>query len=308
MGYAAGVLGMTVSTAPRRWSLRPSAPPRRIPSPLQALVLWGLTMALVIAVGLAVSAVAALIAIQTGLSAERAFALLSDPKSSPLVTSSTWIAISVVATDAVLALLVWRFLRRHRVFLHEVCPLGVPSLRDSVGALMCVFGLAPLAGMLAELTRRNLPREVNAESMVVALTKNVSALELVAVVIATALVPAVAEELLFRGVLTRAFVGRSAVLALFVPSAMFGLFHLEPTQAAGTFVLGLGFGIARLYTDSVLTSIMCHLAYNAYTLIDVYAGGQVGSTELHLGRIGLGLTVSAVGFVLMVLHPGAPKK
>ena len=31
----------------------------------------------------------------------------------------------------------------------------------------------------------------------------------------------------------------------------------------------LGFaGIARLYTDSVLTSILCHLVYNAYVLID----------------------------------------
>jgi membrane protease YdiL (CAAX protease family) len=299
---------MTVSIAPRRWSLRPSAPPRRIPSPLQALLLWLFTMVLVVAVGLAVSGSAALVAVQTGLSVERALTVLSDPTSSPLVTSPTWIAISVVATDAALALAIWRFLRRHRVFLHEVCPLGVPSLRDSAGALLCVFGLAPLSGMLAELTRRSLPRDVNAESMVVALAKGVSAPELVAIVLATALVPAIVEELLFRGVLTRAFVGRSTVLALFVPSAMFGLFHLEPTQAAGTFVLGLGFGIARLYTDSVLTSIMCHLVYNAYTLIDVYAGGQVGNTELHFGRIGLGLAVSAFGFVLMVLHPGAPKK
>lgn len=293
-----------VTTETRRWSLRPSAPPRRIPSPLQALLLWLFTMVLVVVAGMAVSGAAALVALQTGLSVERAFELLSDPKASPLVTSSTWIAISVVATDAVLALALWRFLRRHRVFLHEVCPLGAPSLRDSVGALLCVFGLSPLSGMLAELVRRQLPRDVNAETMVVALAKGVSAFELVAVVIATALVPAVVEELLFRGVLTRAFVGRSTLLALFVPSAMFGLFHLEPTQAAGTFVLGLGFGIARLYTDSVLTSIMCHLVYNAYTLIDVYTGGQIGSTELNLGRVGLGLFVSAVGFVLMVLHPG----
>jgi membrane protease YdiL (CAAX protease family) len=97
--------------------------------------------------------------------------------------------------------------------------------------------------------------------------------------------------------------GRGNLLALCVPSAMFGLFHLEPTQAAGAFVLGFGFGIARLYTDSVLTSILCHLIYNAYVLIDVYAGGQVGSTELHLGRVGLGLSLSAIGFGLMVLEP-----
>lgn len=262
-------------------------------------------MVLVVAAGIAVAGVAALIALRTGLPAERAIELLLDPSGSPLVTAPTWIAISIMASDLVLALLVWRFLRRHRLFLHEVCPLGVPSLRDLLGALLCVFGLAPLSRMLAELTRRHLPSDVNnAETMVVALTKDISAVELVGIVAATALVPALVEELLFRGVLTRGFLGRGNLLALCVPSAMFGLFHLEPTQAAGAFVLGIGFGIARLYTDSVLTSIACHLAYNAYELIDVYAGGQVGSTELHLGRVAIGLALAAVGFGLMVLDPG----
>ena len=254
---------------------------------------------------LLVAAVAAFAALRSGLPLERALEVLLDPTGSPLVTTPTWISISILAADFVLGLLIWRFLRRHRLFLHEVCPLGVPSLRDLTGALLCVFGLAPLSGLAAELTRRNLPRDINnAETMVVALTRGLSATELVAVVAATALVPAVVEELLFRGVLTRGFLGRGNLLALCVPSAMFALFHLEPTQAAGAFVLGLGFGIARLYTDSVLTSIACHLTYNAYELIDVYAGGQVGSTDLHLAKVGLGLVVSALGFGLMVLHPG----
>jgi membrane protease YdiL (CAAX protease family) len=268
-------------------------------------LLWLLAMVLVVAAGLVVAGVAALIALRTGLTPERAIELLLDPTGSPLVTTPTWISISIVASDLVLALLIWRFLRRHRLFLHEVCPLGVPSWRDLIGALLCVFGLAPLSRLLAELTRRHLPEDVNnAETMVVALTKGVTPVELLGVVAATALVPAVVEELLFRGVLTRGFLGRGNLLALCVPSAMFALFHLEPTQAAGAFVLGVGFGIARLYTDSVLTSIACHLAYNTYELVDVYTGGQVGSTELHLGRVAVGLAVAAFGFTLMVLHPG----
>ncbi|HEY6079247.1 MAG TPA: CPBP family intramembrane glutamic endopeptidase [Polyangiaceae bacterium] len=270
--------------------------------------MWLFTMALVVAGSMAVWLAAGLIAVSTGLSPERAIEVLSDPKRSPLVTSPIWISIAVLVSEGVLALSLWRFLRRHRLFLHEVCPLGVPTLRDVVGALACVFGLAPLAGLLAELMRRQMPRDVNAESMVVALARDVTPLELACVVLATAAVPAVVEELVFRGVFTRAFLGRSNFLALCVPSAMFGLFHLEPTQAVGTFVLGLGFAIARLYTDSVLTSIMCHLAYNAYVLIDVHGGGQVGSSELQLGRVGLGLSVSALGFGLMVLHPGERRR
>ncbi len=260
---------------------------------------------LVIGSGLLVGGAAAIVAIGTGLPPERAVELLFlDPKSSPLVTSPIWISISSLTSEAVLALLIWRFLRRHRIFLHEVCPLGVPALRDVVGSLLCVFGLAPLSELLAELTRRHLPRDANnAETMIVALTRGVTPLELTFVVISVALVPAFVEELFFRGLLTRGFLGRSSLAALGVPSVMFGLFHLEPTQAAGAVVLGVGFGIARLYTDSVLTSILCHLIYNAYVLLDVYAGGRVGSTELHFGRVGLGLSLSAIGFGLMVLEP-----
>jgi membrane protease YdiL (CAAX protease family) len=271
-------------------------------------MLWLFTMALVVAGGLGVGAAAGIVAVSTGLSVERALALLSDPASSPLVTNPTWISISVLVSECVLALAIWRFLRRHRLYLHEAAPLRVPSLRDIAGALLCVFGLAPLSGMLAELTRRHVARDVNAETMVVALVRNVSPGELVGVVLATALVPALVEELLFRGLLTRAFLGRGNLLALSVPSAMFGVFHLEPTQVAGTFVLGLGFGIARLYTDSVITSMLCHFVYNAYVLIDVYAGGQVGSTDLHFARVGLGLGLSAVGFGLIVLHPGERRR
>jgi membrane protease YdiL (CAAX protease family) len=292
-----------------RLSLRPSAaPPPRIPSPLQAGVLWLFTMVLVIGSWVLVSAVAAGVAIGTGLSVERAVALLLDAKSSPLVTSAPWIAISLLVSEAVVALVIWRFLRRHRVFLHEVCPLRMPSLRDLSGALLCVFGLSPLAGMLAELTQRYFARDVNAETMVVALSRGLSPAELVGAVLATAVVPGIVEELLFRGVLTRAFLGRSNLLAIFVPGAMFALFHLEPTQAAGSFVLGVGLGITRLYTDSVITSIVCHVAYNAYELIDVYSGGQVGSTELHFGRVGLGLSLSAIGFIVMVLVPGERRR
>ncbi len=269
-----------------------------------------LAVVLVIGAGLLVGVLAALVAIGTGLPAQRALELLFlDSKSSPFVTSPIWISISALTSEAVLGLLIWRFLKRHRIFLHEVCPLGVPALRDFAGALLCVFGLSPLSELLAELTRRHLPRDANnAETMIVALTRGVTPAELVLVVVAVACVPAFVEELFFRGLLTRGFLGRGNLAALCVPSVMFGLFHLEPTQAAGAVVLGFGFGIARLYTDSVLTSISCHLIYNAYVLIDVYAGGRVGSTELHFGRVGLGLALSAVGFGLMVLEPSERRR
>lgn len=291
-----------------RWSKRPSAPPPRIPSPLQALMVWLFAVVLMLGVSLAIGIVAAVAALRSGLPMERALELLSDPKSSPLISSPTWISASVLANEAVLAILVWRFLRRHRLFLHEVCPLGVPSLRDLAGALLCVFGLAPLSELVAELARRAVPREVNAETMVVALARDISPGELALVLLTTALVPAVVEELFFRGLLMRGFSGRGSLLALSVPSLLFGLFHLEPTQAAGSLVLGFGFAIARLYTDSVLTSIVAHLAYDAYVLLDVYAGARVGSQEIHLGKAGLGLAVAAIGFFLMVLEPGERRR
>jgi membrane protease YdiL (CAAX protease family) len=257
----------------------------------------------VVVTGFGVGAVAAILAIRAGLAPDRALQLISDPRSSPLVTSSTWIAVSIVVNELAVALTLIIWVWRKRPHLGHVFPIGQPTLRTICAGLLIVFGFGPLAEFAGEMMARFLPRDVNAERLVVAVARNASSGGLVLVLFAAAVLPALVEELMFRGLVTRAFEKVSHAEMVLVPSLMFGLFHLEPTQIAGTVVLGVAFALTRLYSGSLVPSIVAHAAYNCMVILDVRFGGRVGDHVLHFGRVGAGLGVAALGTLLMVSSP-----
>src|SRR5450432_263408 len=283
-------------------SLAPLA--REIPTRLQAVWVWLMALIAVVVTGFGVGAVAAILAVRAGLTPERALQLISDPRSSPLVTSSTWIAVSIVVNELAVAFTLFIWVWRKRPHIGHVFPIGQPTLRTIGAALLIVFGLGPLAEFSGEIVLRFLPRDLNAERLLVAVARNASSAGLVLVLVAAALLPALVEELMFRGLITRAFEKRSHAEMVLVPSLLFGLFHLEPTQIAGTVVLGVAFGLTRLYSGSLVPSIVGHAAYNASVILSIRFTGWIGDHVLHFGRVGAGLGVAALGTLLMVSSPG----
>jgi membrane protease YdiL (CAAX protease family) len=185
-----------------------------------------------------------------------------------------------------------------------VFPLGQPTLRTIFAGLLIVFGFGPLAEFCGEVVLRLLPRDANAERLVVTIARDASGEGLILVLFAAAVLPAIVEEAMFRGLVTRAFEKRSHAEMVLVPSLMFGLFHLEPTQIAGTIVLGVAFGLARLYSGSLVPSLVAHAAYNTMVILDVRFGGRINDHVFHFGRVGAGLGVAAFGTLLMVSAPG----
>jgi polar amino acid transport system substrate-binding protein len=93
-----------------------------------------------------------------------------------------------------------------------------------------------------------------------------------------ALVPAVGEELLFRGWVQSALVGSwpsrgRAMAGLLVQAACFAVFHLLPERMPQTFVLGLAAGVITLATRSILPAIACHVAHNSMPLVLLWLTG-----------------------------------
>lgn len=276
------------------------APNPRSPTPLEATLAWLLGIALVVGVGLGVGAVAAALAIAEGLSAESAFALISDPRASPLVTSPIWISISIALNELTLVGLMWRWLRRLQAAPSEILPLSRYSVRAGFGAVLLPFGFAPLAELAAELVYRVAPGAVTPEHVVVAVARGTSPALLVLVLIAGALLPACSEEAFFRGFLTTAFRRYSELTAILLSSALFGLFHLDPTQAAGATVLGIAFGLVRLYTGSIWPCMLSHFAYNAGIILEARWFEPADDHVIHFGRVAFGLAISVAAYALLV--------
>jgi len=95
------------------------------------------------------------------------------------------------------------------------------------------------------------------------------------------LLPAVCEELFFRGWMLAAFAGDSRrrgvrVGAIVGQAALFALFHLLPERMPQTFALGLVCGWMTLRCRSIVPALAAHVAHNSVPLALVaWAGGEV---------------------------------
>jgi membrane protease YdiL (CAAX protease family) len=80
--------------------------------------------------------------------------------------------------------------------------------------------------------------------------------------------PALAEELVFRGILARSLVHRFGTpAAIAISAAVFGLYHLNPPQIVSTFALGLVLAFLTLRASSIIPAIIVHVLNNTIAIV-----------------------------------------
>lgn len=91
---------------------------------------------------------------------------------------------------------------------------------------------------------------------------------------AISVVPGIAEEVFFRGVVQRSFVARLGPAAgITAASVAFGAFHVDPPQAIGAAFLGLALGFIAWRTNSVVPSMVAHAGNNLLALVSSHLAG-----------------------------------
>lgn len=112
-----------------------------------------------------------------------------------------------------------------------------------------------------------------------------------------ALLPALSEELVMRGVLLPSLAARTgAAPAVLLTAAIFALIHLDPIRLLFTFVLGVLLGLLRLRTRSLWPSVVVHSTLNALTF--AIAPLVDDPTQPYAPQPALGLLCLAVGTAL----------
>ncbi len=111
----------------------------------------------------------------------------------------------------------------------------------------------------------------------------VSNASLFGALVSVAVLPAIAEELLFRGVLARSLASRHALLAIGVSATVFSTYHLDPVQIVGTFPLAVALGTLAVRSGSILPGMLAHFFNNAVVivLIHVDAPRVIGVFDQH---------------------------
>lgn len=119
------------------------------------------------------------------------------------------------------------------------------------------------------------------------------------VVFAVCLLPAVSEEIAFRGVMVNSLEGSGKIGVSLLLGALFSLYHLNPAQTLYQFAVGFTFTLFAVSSGSVLPTVALHFTNNLLIVVLYYA---VGEYVLPLAaNISLTIFGAACAVVLLVL-------
>lgn len=140
----------------------------------------------------------------------------------------------------------------------EYCHLKKVSLKSTFFIVIAAIVLFVMAGY------------VNACSMIVFQNLLDVSLEEISghpleAMIAVAIMPALIEEVLFRGIIYRGISDKK--MAIFISAITFALLHMNFNQMCYAFVMGLFFAVVIYITDNLTVSIALHMLFNAFTVI-----------------------------------------
>ncbi|MCR5636262.1 MAG: CPBP family intramembrane metalloprotease [Clostridiales bacterium] len=116
--------------------------------------------------------------------------------------------------------------------------------------------------------------------------------------ISVAIVPALAEEFMFRGVVLTILRKYGDTFAIFISSLLFGLLHGNFVQTPFAFVVGLVLGFITVYTGSMLPSMIIHCLNNSISIIITYLNNNIELEAVtEVIYVSVSVIIAAVGLV-----------
>ncbi len=109
--------------------------------------------------------------------------------------------------------------------------------------------------------------------------ENATSISLPLALLYVAIIPAICEEYVFRGLIYHGLRRRSIFWAIFASALLFGLMHLNLNQFAYAFVIGIALAILVEITDSLLASMIVHGLFNSISVFMSYASNYINAKE-----------------------------
>jgi membrane protease YdiL (CAAX protease family) len=147
---------------------------------------------------------------------------------------------------------------------------GILSLQMVLQVYITLQDMIPLP---AELEKLITPLKDSIDAALMGLLRADSFEEFLGVVVVIALIPALAEEFAFRGVIQRSFAkGMGPVRAFVLTGVIFGAFHLNPFSIVPLVTLGVYLGFLAWRADSIWMSVAAHFFNNLLPVGALYFG------------------------------------
>lgn len=124
-------------------------------------------------------------------------------------------------------------------------------------------------------------------------------------IIGTAAIPAVCEELMFRGMVFSAFERRGTRSAIWISAALFALTHWNPFGLPAYFMVGAISAFIVYALDSLYAGMLFHTVYNTAILVIMYMIAGRGDVPVEetgaLSAISVALDIIMVGVMIVTM-------
>ena len=152
--------------------------------------------------------------------------------------------------------------------------------------------------------------ETNSEPIIEAFLKMNNVWDLLYTLLVIAIVPALGEELLFRGYIQQKIVKylKNPHLAILITAFLFGLIHLDFQAIIPRFFLGIVLGYLFFWSDSLWLPILAHFVNNAqavifsYPLFEVKNGAYSIFSKTKIDPSMALFSLASVCLLLYILH------
>ena len=185
----------------------------------------------------------------------------------------------------------------------RIRPISLKTFVFSFLAVLCAFPIISLLNVLSMFFVENAVIDVAGDVYQYGLGLSLFVL---------AVMPAIGEELLMRGVIYRSYREKSPVLAWILSAVVFGMLHMNFNQMPYAIFLGILMVVMMEASDSILTSMCMHFFVNGISTLSGYFSqtelGELASEEITIeSMLGTGemmrITLMSMGILAAIMIP-----
>ncbi len=191
-----------------------------------------------------------------------------------IVTTSASLQVGLIVQQAFVGILPILAAIYIKADMKKTFSLKLPKVKDLFGAMIIGVGGICLNLLVSSLLSTVFPSD--AEGMNAQYMQILDGVSFVQGLLLMALLPAVCEEIMFRGYMFTAFKNRmSLAKAIIIVSLLFGVSHMSMIKILPTAVLGAVLAYTIHKSESIVTSSLIHFANNALAVVTMFYGTEI---------------------------------
>ena len=181
-----------------------------------------------------------------------------------------WGTFGLIATEVMILLIPVLYAIYIKADIKNTFSLRMIKIRYILGSIIVWFGGYLIINITTQILLSLFPEGAD---VLQAVNSSVMMDSFIASLVVVALIPAICEEVLFRGFLLSSFKGKSKkskIWAIIIVGILFGIMHLNFIRIVPTAMLGILFAYSALVTQSIWTSVFMHFLNNGFSVCVLY--------------------------------------